>query len=549
MNTGTAQRPAGSVTGHAQMCAAAPAHEARRRFWLLWLLLVVLKLILAATLAPFADEAFYWQESRHPALSYSDLPALTAWLIRGSETLFGHSVLAMRAPFLLLGALLPLLVVQLAGRLGVTANAWRAGSWALLLPLAGGLGVLALPDVPLTVAVLGSACGLERCISRGWWRDWLAGGCWLGIAGLAHYRAAILWLALLVVMLAYRQGRQLWRQPGLWLAGLLGAAGLLPTLWFNMRSDWSGLSFQALDRHPWRLQAEGLLQMPEQTLVTTPFLYLLLLAGLVATWRRHDRQPTWLVVGGMAGTFIIGYFLLGLFADNLRFRVHWPLPGYLLLAATLPALLDEWRLGAHTRWLAALRPAAAVLAAAGLALVFAWLALAAIPAASTALAWHKAYPANLVGWREAGEKVRELLATQDDAVLVADNFKLAAQLDFQLGGSTVVYSLDHVLNAKHGRATQLRIWQRDEQALRRLPMSTAVLLAVDETAGRERHRREWLSGLCTGLGEIEPVGRVELHDGARRFAFYRAVLTYEQPTDSCIIWDTAYRAMQRHGRA
>lgn len=542
-------RPAGSVAGHAQLCAVATADRVRRQFWMLWLLVAVIKLILAATLAPFSDEAFYWQESRHPALSYTDLPALTAWLIRASETLFGHGVLAMRAPFLLLGALLPLLVVRLAGHLGTAANAWRAGTWALLLPLGGGLGVLALPDVPLTAAVLGSACALERAISRGWWRDWVAGGVCLAVAGLAHYRAAMLWASLLVVVLLYRQARQLWRHPGFWLAGLLGLVGLLPTLWFNMQSDWSGLGFQALDRHPWRLQAEGLLQLPEQALVTTPLLYLLLLVALVATWRRRGRQPAWSVVGGMAGTFIIGYLVLGMFADNLRFRVHWPLPGYLLLAATLPALLDEWRLGPRMRWVAALRLAAAGFAAVGLALAFAWLALAAIPAAATLLGSHKAYPANLVGWREAGAQARQLLAVNGDTVLVADNFKLAAQLDFQLGGTAVVYSLDHALNAKHGRAAQLRIWQRDGQALRLLPEGTVVLLAVDETAGRERDRRHWLRGLCASLDEIEPVGRVELHDGARRFAFYRAALADGQPTDSCIIWDLAYRALQRHGRA
>ena len=542
------QDPAGSVTGQEQSCPAA-AGKARHRFWLLWLLLAIVKVALAATLAPFADEAFYWQESRHPAWSYTDLPALTAWLIGAGETMFGHGVLAMRAPFLLLGALLPLLVVRLAGRVGTAAGAWRAGSWALLLPLAGGLGVLALPDVPLTAAVLGAACALERAISRGWWRDWIAGGICLAAAGLAHYRAAMLWLALLVVLLVYRQARRLWRQPGPWLAGLLGGIGLLPALWFNMQTDWSGLGFQALDRHPWRLQAEGLLQLPEQALVTTPLLYLLLLVGLVASWRRHARQPVWGVIGGMAGTFIIGYFVLGLFADNLRFRVHWPLPGYLLLAAALPALLDEWRQGARTRWLAVLEPAAAALAAAGLALVFAWLALAAIPTAATLLGSHKAYPANLVGWREAGGEARRLVAAHPDAVLVADNFKLAAQLDFQLGGQAVVYSLDHDLNAKHGRAMQLRIWRRDEASLRRLPAGTVVLLAVDETAGRERDRRQWLLGLCAGLDGIEPLGRVELHDGARRFAFYRAELAVNQPTDSCIIWDSAYRALQRHGRA
>lgn len=544
-----ADRAARSVAGWRQTCGNAVGNTARRWFWLLWLALGALKLVLAATLAPFGDEAFYWQESRHPALSYSDLPPLTAWLIASGEALFGHGVLAMRAPFLLLGALLPLLVVRLANRVGGGGLGWQAGTWATLLPLGGSLGVLALPDVPLAFAVLATAGAFERAVSRGWWRDWAGGGFWLAIAGLTHYRAAMLWLALLAILLLYRSGRQLWRTPGLWLAGLLGAAGLVPTLLFNMRHDWSGLSFQALDRHPWRLQLEGVLQLPEQALVTTPLLWLLLLAALVAAWRRPRRSPAWMVFGGMAGVFIVGYVLLGMFADSLRFRVHWPLPGYLLLAVLLPSVLDEWRDAARARWLAALQPAAALLALAGLMLVFAWLGAAALTAGSTAMAHHKAYPKNLVGWRESGAHARHLLGEYDDTLLVADNFMLAAQLDFQLDGIRMVYSLDHPLNGKHGRAMQLAIWQRDGQALRRHPDGTPVLLVVDEAAGRERHRQEWLRGLCSGFSDITPVGRVDLHDGARRFAFYRANLASGQPATSCIIWDSAWLALQRHGRA
>ena len=56
------------------------------------------KLWVAATLAPFGDEAFYWQESRHPAWGYSDLPPLTAWLIRLGEALAGHGLALVSPP-------------------------------------------------------------------------------------------------------------------------------------------------------------------------------------------------------------------------------------------------------------------------------------------------------------------------------------------------------------------------------------------------------------------------------------------------------------------
>ena len=55
---------------------------AQKWFVVLWTAVLLLKLVLAAQLPLFVDEAFYWQEGRHLAAAYSDLPGLTAWLAR-----------------------------------------------------------------------------------------------------------------------------------------------------------------------------------------------------------------------------------------------------------------------------------------------------------------------------------------------------------------------------------------------------------------------------------------------------------------------------------
>ena len=69
------------------------AGSAKRWFIGLWLALLVLKLALAARLPLFVDEAFYWQEGRHLAWAYSDLPGLAAWLARIGDAL-GDGTLA-----------------------------------------------------------------------------------------------------------------------------------------------------------------------------------------------------------------------------------------------------------------------------------------------------------------------------------------------------------------------------------------------------------------------------------------------------------------------
>ncbi|PSD27518.1 hypothetical protein C7E12_15905, partial [Stenotrophomonas maltophilia] len=109
--------------------------RARAIFLWLWTLITAAKLVVAARLPLFVDEAFYWQEGQHLAAAYSDLPGLTAWLARLGVEIGGHHVLALRLPFLAIGALLPLLVVRIATRWFGNVAGWQAGSLTLLMPL------------------------------------------------------------------------------------------------------------------------------------------------------------------------------------------------------------------------------------------------------------------------------------------------------------------------------------------------------------------------------------------------------------------------------
>ena len=189
--------------------------SAKRGFIILWLVLTLLKVVLAMRLPLFVDEAFYWQEGQHLAWAYSDLPGLTAWLAWLGHALAAGSVLALRLPFLLLGAAIPWVMVRMSAReLGARAG-WWAGSLCVLMPLAGSLGVLALPDVPLLFAsVLCLDAGL-RVLHR---VDTLATAelaLGLAIGGLTHYRFASVILVGLVTLLALREGRRALRSPQL----------------------------------------------------------------------------------------------------------------------------------------------------------------------------------------------------------------------------------------------------------------------------------------------------------------------------------------------
>src|SRR5690606_9010478 len=79
----------------------------RTAFIALWTGVVLAKLLVAARLPLFVDEAFYWQEGQHLAWAYSALRVLPAWTMRLGVELCGDSVLAARALFVVISAAVP----------------------------------------------------------------------------------------------------------------------------------------------------------------------------------------------------------------------------------------------------------------------------------------------------------------------------------------------------------------------------------------------------------------------------------------------------------
>jgi len=468
---------AGSIASEGLAAGAQRTRFWRAAFWTVWAALLVVKLVLAATLAPFGDEAWYWQESRALDWAYSDLPPATAWLIRCGETLFGHGVLAMRSVFLMLGAAVPLVLLRTAARLFGARAGWQAGLLALALPLLGTLGLFALPDTPLTLASIVALDALERCVRTQRRRDWLVLGMVLAFAWLCHYRAAMLLLTGLVFFVTTARGRAAWRGPGLWIALAISSIGLVPLLIYNIEHAWVALGFQFVERNPWTFHADGLVQPAEQALVCTPLFYVALLWAAWKCWRRTRDGVPWDLLAVCALVPILGYFVLGCFADDTRLRLHWPLPGYLPLLIALPILWREWMEGARRGTRRALLAATIATLALGTGAVLAY--------------------------------------------FVADNFMLAAELDFAFDGTRAVFTLDHPLNAKHGRAPQLAEWRRDEAALRALG-GAPLLLVAEPTTRRERERAAWLASLCQRVDNLVDVGKLELYAGRKRYLFFAA---------------------------
>jgi 4-amino-4-deoxy-L-arabinose transferase-like glycosyltransferase len=483
--------------------------QARRAFFGLWLLVGAVKLALATRLPLFVDEAYYWQEGQHLAWAYSDLPGLTAWLARLGVALGGAQPLALRAPFLLIGALIPWLLARLAVREFGPQHGWHAGSLALLLPLAGALGLLALPDVPMTLAALLCLDAGARLLRR---VDPLAAAelaLGLVLGALSHYRFVALIGVGLLALLLLPQGRRALRQPLVWAALALGALAWWPLLHWNLANAEAGLRFQLLDRHPWAFHVDGARFVLVQALLATP---LLGWAMLRAGWRGlRDTHAATRYCAWLGGLLVLAWFVLGFFADSERVSFHWPLQGYLALLPLAALGIAGW----PRRW----RIATWALAGFGLAAVFAYYALAATPALRTRVAAEKFHPVNFTGWHELAEAVRmQRAAMPADTRLVAGSFKIGAELGFLLREPDIAV-LDHPLNHQHGRAPQLRLWGLT--ADRRAAWGEApVLLAVAPGEVEFKDLLSYYHALCAQVGPLPAPRVLNIDHGRQRFLLF-----------------------------
>jgi hypothetical protein len=292
-----------------------------------------------------------------------------------------------------------------------------------------------------------------------------------------------------------------------WAVLAVGAAAGWPLLQWNLEHSTAGLRFQQLERNPWRFHADAIAWLPLQALLLTPPLFVLLLVTLSRAWReRGSREAPWGLVAGIGSVAVLGWFAIGFFADAERVSFHWPLGGWLLLATAAPPVLAQW----SPRARALLWSSAAL----GLGLALGFVLMASSPRARSALAASSLYPNDFAGWPQALDWFRARVPRGQ--ALVASDFELGAQLAIGLQREDVGV-LDHPLNHKHGRAAQLRIWNREVHAAPPAP----AWLAVDDSATPLRERLAAYHRLCEVFGALPPPQVLSVDHGRKRYLLYR----------------------------
>ncbi|HET7843547.1 MAG TPA: glycosyltransferase family 39 protein, partial [Xanthomonadales bacterium] len=418
------------------------------------------------------------------------------------------------------------LVARIAARELGAADGARAGMLALAMPVAGSLGVLALPDVPMTFAALlciDAAARALRRVDAGVALELALG---LAIGALAHYRyAAVVGIGFLV-LLALPRGRAALRDPRILAALAVGALAWAPLVAWNVAHANEGLRFQLVERHPWAFHGDAWRFVVVQAVLATPLLFV---AALAAGRRflRAGAPATSRFLAAFGIAFVLAFFVLGFFADRERTSFHWPLPGLLALVALAPAVLATW-----PRWLATATFALAALGSVAMLVLYGALAFG---------AWNafggKWYPENFVGWHALAREVDATLATMPpDTIVVAGDFKVAATLAF-LRGEPGIRVLDHPLNRHHGRAPQLALWGATAESRAGLGAHPVLLLeSPSHVRLSELHAR--MDSLCAWAGALPRPQVLDVDGGRKRFWLF--ALPAARPAGACVPPAMAY---------
>ena len=334
------------------------------------------------------------------------------------------------------------------------------------------------------------------------------------------YRFVVFPAAAFLYLVLTPNGRAHWRDKGLWLATLAMCAGLLPLVAFNLSSNFEPLKYQFLRRHPWSFNPAGLKEPLEQALFVTPILYGFLLYTLLrlarAGLRGDDRRG---LIGIFGGSFLLLFAALAPWSGRNMYDIHWPIPGYLFLLVYLPGVVREWA-SAGRVWRRRLAWSGVGMGALGV--------IAALLFMATALDMERArryLPTSytnlpMAGWQELGSRAQGILhrleARSPELLLVADDYVIGTELEFELGRHQDFFLIDHPRAHKHGTAYQIALWGLDEAALSRQTGRDA-LIAVDY--GQKRVDRR-LKRLCTLFERLEPIDTVDLYDRELRVGFF-----------------------------
>jgi 4-amino-4-deoxy-L-arabinose transferase-like glycosyltransferase len=288
-DTSQPQMPANAVTANTQTIRLLDG----RIFALaiivgLAVLKLVIHLLTSSTYGYFRDEFYYIAASKHLSFGYVDFPPFIALLTAFVRVTLGDSLLALHFFPALAGAGVILLTGMMARQLGADPfGQVLAALAALIAPQYLGTNALLTMDSFDLLAWAAALYVLILILKYDRPKLWLVFGLVIGI-GLTIKVTPIYFGLALVIGLVLTPYRRYFRNPYLYLGGLIALAFLAPYALWNAASGWPTIEF-------WRnygnkvFQASPLVFLLQQAAIMHPFNLPLWLSGLVFLFTQKGK--------------------------------------------------------------------------------------------------------------------------------------------------------------------------------------------------------------------------------------------------------------------
>lgn len=209
---------------------------------------VALRLIFMSTIDLLPEEAYYWNYAQHLDIGYLDHPPMVAWLIWLSTTVFGQTEFAVRLGAALCWLAAAFFVFQFARNLYGKTAAFLAVLLFSALPFFFVMGMLMVPDAPLTAAWAGALYFFERATLAERRGAWLGAGICIGFGLLSKYTIALLGPATLVFLLIDPKSRRWLWNPWPYSGAVVAFLLFSPVIAWNAAHDWASFAFQSSRR-------------------------------------------------------------------------------------------------------------------------------------------------------------------------------------------------------------------------------------------------------------------------------------------------------------
>ena len=293
--------------------------------------LTIFRLIYARLLPLSADEAYFWQWSRHLDLSYYEHPPMTG-IVVALFTLFKGTLLTVRLAPIVLVLGTTILVYLLAKEMFQDE---RVAFWSALLvniaPIFAVGAVITTTDAPLGIFWMLTLYFVYKATNsqkQYWW--WLSGLA-LGFSFLTKFISIYIPISVFLFLLFSKEKRKWLLRKEPYLALLLSLLVFSPVIIWNASRGWVTFKYNLGMRYisgDTSLKFKYFLEyFGGQSFILSPFLFIGCLAGIIHSayrgFKHNDDKYLFLFF-----TSIVVILVFGIYSWFDRVAPHWVACGY-----------------------------------------------------------------------------------------------------------------------------------------------------------------------------------------------------------------------------